>query len=183
MKENINLVTQRKVNKRTFRRLFLVSFTVFLGVFLFAFGMLLYIMNLQSNLPPLETRAKQLKDSIEALSDKKEKVLIVKERLSSVEKIISQRKTVDTKVTEILKNFPDNISINTLGATDEKVSFRLVSQSLFDLDDLVNSKIPAFSKTSKIDVKRVDFTGFTVNKSGGYTISLDFHFNKSLQRK
>lgn len=183
MKENINLISRKTVSKRTFRRLFIISFISFISVFFFSFAMLAYILILQANLSSLEEHAKQIRSGITSISDKKNSMLIIKERLANISRILSQRKKIDTKVTEILNLFPADLDTNTIIATDDLISFKLGSKYLSVLDELANNKIPAFSKTSKINVKHVDFSGFGRTKSGTYTLSLDFYFNKSVLKK
>lgn len=175
MKSQINLVTPQKVTKRALRRLYLVSLFSFLVSFSIAVLLLIFTFVLNSNVSSLTARISDTNHKISLISDKKGKELFIKDRLTSIQKIIKSRKNINDKLAPIVDVIPQNVEINSISAQGEVATIQVTAQSLATLDSIINNKIFSYAAASKNIIRKVDIGNFGVS-NGAYSASLDFYF-------
>jgi hypothetical protein len=175
MKSQINLATPKKVTKQALRRFHLFSLLFFSISFIIAVCLLILALILNSNLANVETRISDINRRISLIADKKEKELFIKNRLGNIQKVITNRKDLNAKISPIIATFPQNADMDSIIAKDEVVTIYISAPSLADLDTLINEKITAYASTPKSTIRKIDIGDFGIS-NGIYSVSLDFYF-------
>lgn len=175
MKTDINLSAKTGLKQKT-NKLLLASIIIFAFFFSIAVGLMTYSLILKSQATSLIRKTGDLRGQIASHASQKEKLVIVKERIEAIKKIMGARKNIDTNIALVVSYIPENLGIDSIKADDKEVSLRLSSSSLADFDVLLEEKIPVISGDKKSKITKIELSSFT-QKGEGYAISLNFSFN------
>lgn len=175
MKNEINLLSRVQATKKRIRKLFIVSVAVFSICMLSSAIILGYSFVLNSNLASLNSKITDMQGKIVSLSKQKEAALRIRERLSSIQKLLIARKDLGLKADDVLSVFPDSVGVDEFKVTDDIVSIKVHSANLSDFDSLVSGKISGFAKANKLGIKKVDVLNFSSDKNG-YLMAFDFYY-------
>lgn len=184
MKNSINLASEQKeVTSHVVRRLFLYSIFVFAGAFILTATLLSYNFFLKSQLSSLQSDTDKIKLQITTLSSTEAKVVALKERLSSAEKLINTRTDLGAKTASILNIIPQNLSIESVNAGEKSVTIRVTSDNLFSLNSLIEEGIITLIKNKSYGITKADLSAFKVDtKNGNYSLSFQLFFNPQTQQ-
>lgn len=162
MRKEINLVSRTPQVRKTVKKLFLISVSVFSLVFFFTALLLSYNFFLNLKIRKIDQSLADLKSQINKLSLKKSKILQVSERLSSIDAILKKREDLSKKlslVTSIISK--SNLRVVNLVADGALLQIRLESANLSDLNRIVEKLSSSdFLNGSKI-IKRVELVSFS----------------------
>lgn len=182
MKDDINLITPRKITKSAIRKIVLISFIVFGSVFALTVASFFYSFFLHSTSSSLDAQSKSIQLSISGLGDRREKTIIIKDRLTNIQKILNNLKKVESNTSSIVSEIPKGIVVSGVNADDQKITLRLSSPSLNDLDLLTQDTMLKFAKSSKLGIKKIDSSSLSVAKDA-YGLTLDFYFTSKVIKK
>lgn len=175
MKSQINLATPKKVTKQALRNFHLFSLFSFVSSFVIAVLLLIVALIFNANISGIETRISDINKKILLIADKKEKALFIKDRLGNIQKVITNRKDLNAKISPIIATLPQNADMDSIIAKDEVVTIYITAPSLADLDTLINEKILAYASNPTSTIRKIDIGDFGVRNSV-YSVSLDFYF-------
>lgn len=182
MKDDINLITPRKITKTAIRKIVLASFIVFGSIFTIALVSLFYSFFLHSTLSSLDAQSTTIKSNINGLGARREKTIIIKDRLINVQKALNNRKKVEVNTASIVSAMPKGVVIGSVNADNEKITLHLSASNLNDLDSLTQNTLPTFAKNSKLGIKKIDSSSLSVLKDT-YGLTLDFYFTSKATKK
>lgn len=184
MKNSINLASEQKeVTSHVVRKLFLYSIFVFAGAFILTATLLSYNFFLKSQLSSLQSDTDKIKLQITTLSSTEAKVVALKERLNSAEKLINTRTDLGAKTASILNIIPQNLSIESVNAGEKSVTIRVTSNNLFSLNSLIEEGIITLIKNKSYGITKADLSTFKVDtKNGNYSLSFQLFFNPQTQQ-
>lgn len=175
MKTGINLITQKKHDaKKIDNRIFLVAIAFFSICFVIGLTIITYVLVLKGVYSGVLSDESAVKAKLTSLSAQKERSLLIKDRLSGIQKILSIRKKLSTKVTTILAEIPPDFGLESIEAKEELVSIRLKAQSLAEIDSLFEEKLKKSAKTFG-NLSRIDIKSFS-QRGDNYVFVLDFHY-------
>lgn len=175
MRNEINLLSKVQQTKKRIRKLFIVSVVISGITFFSAVVVLVYALIVNANLSAVNTKISDLQGKITSLSKQKETALRIRERLSNIQKILSTRKNLSIKATDVLGIFPPNITVDEFKVTQDLVSIRVESPNLGDIDDIIVNKINDSSRMSKLGLRKVDLKTFS-NDKNNYVVAFDFYY-------
>lgn len=159
MKNSINLAAQKQDEKGTIaRKIFITSISLFVIVFIFTLGLLFYNFILTRQYDALSAQEADALAKIQAQGEKKVNYLYLKERINSIESLITARSNINVHFDDLLETIPDGIDINSTEVIPDRIVMTMSTPtlSLFDtmLDALYNLKAES---TSIESVKLVSF--------------------------
>lgn len=177
MKAQINLATPITINRNK-RYFFLISLGVFGLCFVLAMILLSYSLVLNNSYTALTNKEASLKAQLAQVGQKKVEYLTVKERLSSIQKILNLRQNLNTNLVDVVNIFPDSVTISTLNVTPTSVVLTANSSNLGALNSIMETVIPKFEKENK-NLKTVQMSSFNQDPNTlAYSVSLQFTFKK-----
>lgn len=160
MKSGINLISTSQ--KKTFhgKRLVYASVGTFLLVFFAAVSLISYRLFLNAKLSSLTDEETTLVQQINALQEKKVKILIIHDRLASIQKLLKSRNNVNNKISIVKNVIPDDVTISALDGNPDDVTVSVESENLQSLNDLIEDKVMQIQKTNKKAIKRIEMKSF-----------------------
>jgi len=81
-----------------------------------------------------------------------------------------------------VSEIPKGIVVVGVNADDQKITLRLSSPSLNELDLLTQDTMLKFAKNSKLGIKKIDSSSLSVAKDA-YRLTLDFFFTSKAVKK
>src|SRR5438552_3998569 len=139
MRTDINLAIRKQIVKKSIRKVFLISFLIFITVFLLSALAIAYNFTLTNKLTQLSQPEMQMKNKINEFSAKKDNFIIVQDRLSSITQIINSRKNIDKKISSVLSYFPDSVTIKNINVSNDGASITIISSDLSAVDQLLDT--------------------------------------------
>lgn len=181
MKNQINLASVAVDTKRTVRKIFLISIVVFTLCFCVS-AILLMITLFQTNeIATLTSQKTQLESSITSQKESITNAAIIKDRLSAISKIIGGRFDVNTKITAFLSLLPESVTITSVEANTDKITFTVVSSDLSIFDELLDTKLSLLDVGQVKGVKRIDIGSFRLDKKlARYSLALNFNLDERI---
>lgn len=176
MNTEINLISKSQKQKRQIKRIFLISILCFAFFAVFSVGLLVYGFSLNSKISEIDSQILNYKSKNASLSKQKEQAIVLRDRITNIQKLVASRKKVVEKFLAVLGDFSENIGIREINASDDLISIRVFSPVLSDFEPFVGERIVEFGKTNEVGVKRIDLSGFNTT-SKGYDLSLDYYFS------
>jgi hypothetical protein len=180
MKKDINLAAKTQVQKKVLGRLVIISIGLFSVFFAISAILLFYSLILKGRASGLEEEVASTRSKISSYSKQKETLLVISERLTSIQKVLSSRKNIDARVGTIVSFIPDRFNIDSMRADEEVVTIALMSPSLRDYESFLETEVSAISKDKDLGVKSIEVGGFS-QRTGGYILSLNFYFINKTQ--
>lgn len=177
MKSKINLFRKKDLQKTDPRMLY-GAVGIFVVVFVLSLGTLLYYQSLKNNLTSLDAQEVQLRQEINtSYAQKKADMLVLKDRLQNIQRILAGRSDMTTKVTTILRSLPQGLSIDGISSKPNQVTMQFSSDSLFEINSLLEEDILEFPQTQAGGLRKIDLGSFGVDKkTSKYKFSLVFTF-------
>ena len=174
MNKEINLVASKKKQsvreERTLRITQMGAIVVMVLVSLLA--VFFFFLNQNSPLPQLKLQEKSLISDITVLHPKIAQYLILKERLHSIDTVLSTRTTFDIAISQITQALPSSVMVSSFTLNQKSISLTLITPSLKDAETFVNAM------TDKVTNKQL-FKSLTIDniiadeKSSKYTVLMD----------
>lgn len=181
MRSNINLIERREVADTKVKKILLTSVAFFAVVFLFAGSIIFYTFYLKNSLANLKTKELTIAEDIRhegGKNNKKVKFLVIRERLSTIEKIKKMRKNINAKLEEIFDILASDIRVESIDATNEKIAIKVSSQNLSEIHSLLEEKLKQYPG-KQVEIKRIDLSSFELDPhSHIYSLAIDFDFAK-----
>lgn len=173
MKTEVNLITPRKKQtKKAIRLASLVSVFVFAFFFITGVLILSFVIFLKGSLGEISSREDDIKAKINSLSSQKERILLIKDRLSNIQKVLGSRKKLSDKIEEVFRVVPKSFSVDSINASESLMSFRFSSPDLLLINNFLEEDLKNFSPKG---IKRIDIKSFG-RSSKEYFFTLDFHW-------
>lgn len=163
MKNSINLVSKKRKPSKFHKRFLITSIAFFSIIFVVSVGFIGYRFFLQSEAGDLKTEESRLIAIVNQDLDKKSKFLTVRERLSEIQKIINQRKNLNSKIESASNVIPSDVEVTLVDGTEEKIKLRVTAKNLVSLDSLIEKRIAEYANDKKKGIKRVEMTSFGLN--------------------
>jgi len=183
MNTGINLVTHHQpIVHKHLRKVIIVSVLIFIFVFLLTVTSILYTVFLNRQYDQLVIQEEEVTAQIETLGLKRQKVIMLTQRLSAIERLLSTRRTLDQRFATIADTLT-NFSISDISVTDTKINLSLSSSNLAAYNTLFDNlsdmnTVATYSALSKeiVDVTIQDF-GYA-NNSNLYESQLELEYKK-----
>ena len=176
MKSQINLVS-KKEQRKSLGRFNIATMGIFGATFLAATGLLIYLLILNLQIAGLDRTREDLNSQITQLSSQKLNVLLLKERLASIQKVLSGRTDVNPKMQTVLSLLPSNVDVSSINTDSSHIVVRLTSTSLSDLNSILENNIGKFTEHPELGIKKIDLATFGVDtKAAQYFAELNFQF-------
>lgn len=170
----INLIKkQKKDHEQQLRTAHIAQAVAVLSVLLLlASGIVLYLLKQSYNTQALETEQTQAQAAIQSMHPKAVKLLLTRDRISSIEKILKQRGAFNQATNEILSRVPSDVSLKSFSLDGSKLTITATSASLNSIDQLIQGLV-AISGPKKL-LSTVMLDGLSTNISDGtYTVNLE----------
>ena len=173
MNDGINLL--HKKNKffnaeKTSRILRLISFVLLFVIF--CSSIILFFLNLQSSLTPLQKEEKFVLSSLSRFNDKAAKLLLIQSRIKDISNILDKRPYFFEISNAIVKEIPPEVKISSITVDSKDISIESSSVSLSAIDLFLN-RLLKLKINNKKPVKIV-LNGINYDtKSGKYSFSVD----------
>lgn len=181
MKTDINLAGQTRLEKKVSGRLFILSLVLFVVFFSLAAVLITYSLILKTKASSLEQEATSLRSKISSFSKQKETLLIISERLGAIRKVMTSRKKIDNRVSQVVSVVPNSFGLESIKADDKLISITLSSPKLSDFDSFLEGKITSFLKDKTLNIAKINVSSFSQQKSQ-YILALDFYFTDTKKR-
>ncbi len=174
MNKDINLVSsKRRGSADAERSLKITKIIAFISLACVAsISLLFFFLDKNSSLPTLKTQETNLIANMTYLHPKIAQYLILKERLQSIDTIISGRTSYEDSISQIIKALPSSVVVASFSFNQKAVSLTLVTPSLQDANSFIDAMI------SKVNNRQL-FRKMTIDniiadeKSGKYTVLID----------
>lgn len=178
MKKSINLVIQgKKSSSKIYRKLYLLSFGLFILVIAVGFGLLMLRLAQRGIYDSLDKQDQELVSSLLSFQVKKDKLLEIKSRLSSIDMVIQKRAPTTARLITMTNLVPLKSTVISLAGTKEVMTVSLQSESLSDLDELLEKKIAELTKDKTKIIKTVEMKSFSLDPGSlTYSITLEISF-------
>lgn len=152
---------------KTLNKFTLVAVSVFLVVAILFIS--LYFFFLQKN-RTLAVEQEKLISEIKALQASEQRLVLVKDRVGKVEKVLAK---VSTEfqipiVTETISDLPENLNIDSLSIEGKTIKMQIKSLSLVELGRFLEKVV------SSGNFKSIKFDSFRFDPKSGYSIALIF---------
>ncbi len=160
MKTSINLVSKRRTPNAFHKRFFTGAVVIFSLAFLISAGLIVYRLYLAGELSNFKEEEARLTSVINSNPEKKIKYLSVRERLAEIQKVISKRKNINSRLVSVSQTLPLDVGISLIEGDEEKVVLQVVASDLSSLNTLIETKIEEYATESQKTVKRVEMSSF-----------------------
>lgn len=182
MSSDINLIKQTTRQRKNIGKIMLALYVIFGLVFLGGLAVVLYSFSLEARLNELDDQKTQLTSQINTFQEQRDSLLILGERLSSIQTVIANRGELDARLNNILGIVPSSILVESIAVNADGVYMRLESNDLAALDSFLEADIPAFTAQDDNKVKLIEIGSFS-QLSQGYVVSLDFYYTDNPQNR
>lgn len=175
MRTDINLAVGRQTTKREIKKFFSFSL-VFMGIVV-GITIILLTINfiLARQYTALLVREQQLKFALESQTEKKIRLLLLEDRLISVDKILKTRADINKNFNRVIASLPPSVSVVNAEVQKDKIIIRLQSDNLADLNVLIDTYYDRLDQNET--AKRVQLSSFGFNdKSNVYNADLTFGY-------
>lgn len=176
MKSSINLVSKRRKPNAFHKRFLIICVTFFSIVFLTSVGLIAYRLLLQSQLSELEAEEATLISVVNENPEKKVKFLTVRERLSEIQNILSERKNLNIRIAGVEEVLPIDVGVKLIESDEETVKFRVAAPNLVSLNNLIEQRIEEYANEQGKAIKRIEMTSFNLDPS-----SLQYEANFTIE--
>lgn len=173
MTKNINLLQNKKVGD-TYQEKLLQTCKRFATVFLLGTAgssLLFFFLTLNPSAASLKQQESTLLTNLSFTQERVAKYLFIKDRLSTIQKIINTRYPIATTLIALQKELPDDVHISTLTIENKTFSIILSSNSLLSLQRAF-ANIDSLLQNKKIIKKMILQTISANHGFGSYTLSL-----------
>ena len=163
MKPTINLATRRIIQKKTLRKFFLSSILFFGIAVIITLGLLTtnFFLNLQ--ISNFTDQKSTFQAEIARSQSVKDKLLMVQERLGQIRSLLATRNMASERINLILSVIPDPITILSVQYTSEDITVSLASNSLLDLQNLIEQELPKISQSGNKDLGKITVSSFRLD--------------------
>lgn len=175
MKGGINLAIGKQAVKKSIRKFFLIALMVFLAVFLLSVFSIVYNFILTTKLAELDQQKAAVTTKINKFSSRKTNLVLLRERLSSINSILFSRVDLDRKIANVVSLLPQDIQIDNMNMNKDGAYVSLKSQSLFTLSQLFDTIENNSSKKEGFAKIRLNSFSIDVQESI-YTLNMSFVF-------
>lgn len=177
MPEGINLAEKQTTTNKKSNPFALASLVV-VGIIILVAGVLFaYTLFLKSTLSYLITQEDQQIQKLTALTPEKTKILTIQERLSAIQRILTNRQNMSTNFQAIAQTIPGGIQISDIASTEKGITIKVASTSLDLLNAFLEEKLPEILKDKAVKVKKIDIANFSFQRgSAGYSTTVAFAF-------
>jgi Tfp pilus assembly protein PilN len=178
MKRGINLSLGKKSVDKAFRKLFIVTGSIFFLTVIVSLALITYRLVLKSSFDALEQKEQQLNSELLAQQEKKDKLIETKSRILDVKKIIASRAPTTVRIDTLSEFVPADAIVDALSGTDTDIEITLESESLTSLNGFIEQRIAEVAKDKKKGIKKIEMHNFGLNpKTLKYIISLGVKFS------
>jgi|SRR3989344_1846720 len=174
MKNDINLLLRTKTDQTKKSKLShllrLTSVVSIAAVLLTSF--ILYILSRQLSLEPIKVRQNAVINNINFLKNKQAKLIVINAKLDDVSQIMTKRPRFDSDIQTILPKVPSGVASRSLTLGKQRLTFRVESNSLKNINDFINNF--AQMAKSKSLIKDLTLGGIGLDPtSGNYSLSVE----------
>lgn len=177
MKQGINLSLGRKRVDNALKKFFYITAGVFCFTVVISLGLIIYRLVLRGVYDSLDQKEQKLNSQLLAMQDKKYKLIEIKSRIIDVQKVLSKRSPVVSRLDSISGVIPQDSEVDSINGTDTEMQVTLESESLSSLNDLIESKIAQLASDKKRGIKKIDMRSFGLNpKTLRYSLTFGITF-------
>ncbi len=173
MKEDINLVPQKKEERKMLNNYFYASLGFFSVMFLLGALLIAYSLIIRAGLGGLTNEEANVRSQLTALSGRIGKIALVNERTDSIKNIISNRDKLTILTSNLLAAIPNTFTISSLVGTDKAIQLAISSNSLADFDNFFEQIVPKLAKNKLSSISSVEISSFSQD-GDGYSLSVSF---------
>lgn len=175
MKSQINLASRFNHEKRKLNKFTITAIVTVGVVFIAALVLLAYSLSLNSEMAVLDVEYQQLTNAMRQMSSQKGKALVLGERITAINQVLFERIDFNTTLQKITADLPTSLRIATLDATKDRITMKVVTANLSDINSLFQEKIDKVIKDPAVKFKRVLLDSFGIDTNGQeYYASLNF---------
>lgn len=176
MSTKINLLPQKKLEKRGIGKIYLASIVMFVAVTVLSISVFSYSLYLNTQVSNLSYKEQELSLMLQKQSVKQAKIVSLSDRLVNISSALNSRNKFDKEIESIFSLVQVNVLINSFRFEGNTATISFLSPDLYNLDSILtrieNSKnIPEITKVDmtllKYDVVKDD-----------YILNLSFYFPK-----
>ncbi|HSW96771.1 MAG TPA: hypothetical protein VLF89_03020 [Candidatus Saccharimonadales bacterium] len=139
MTKNINLLPQKKNTTDSHEGILLICKRIAVVALIFTAGTSIIFFLLTIN--PTFSSVKQQENSVLAklsfTQGKIAKYLVIKNRLKGIEQILEKRFPMNTVLSAVQQNIPDDVSVDSVNITNKTAALKLSSSSLLSLNTVL----------------------------------------------
>jgi short subunit fatty acids transporter len=178
--EDVNLLTQKKQEGKN-NTLFTSTLLILLVVILVTVSMILYMLYLRTNISNISKEETRSVSEMQKYNDKRAKHLAIKDRLSTVGKILKQNGILQERINLLLQSFPSAVAVESINASGMVVGVKLYSQDLGVFDNLLDNDLKSIPGLENSHVKKIDVDKFgKTGSNSGYSVDIRFTFDSSI---
>lgn len=178
MKTSINLVSKKGRPSSFHKRFFTVAVIIFSLAFLISAGLILYRLYLSNELSSYKQEESRLTSIVNSDPEKKVKFLAIRERLSEIQKVVSKRKNINSRLISVSQTLPLDVGIAFIEGDESKVSLEVVADDLSSLNTLIENKIEEYASENKKIIKRVEMSSFGLDpETNKYKVNFTIEFS------
>ena len=141
MTKNINLLPKKKVVTDSHERILLLCKRVAVG-FLVATGgisVIFFLLTINPSFSSVKQQENTVLTRLSFAQGKVAKYLFIKNRITTIEQILKKRFPMDTVLSTVQQNIPDDVQIDAVNITNKTTSLKLSSSSLLSLNTVLTS--------------------------------------------
>lgn len=176
MSNEINLVSRVAESRRRKGLASLAPPLLFGVVFLVAGSLLFYNFLLAQSISSLASQENQIIESLNSHPTQKSNALILLDRLKNISKALSARRDLNLKIASILTLLPPGVTVESLDATVQSITIKIVSKNLREIHDVLENKLQQTTRDTNLSLKNVDVLSSGIDKQRGYYVVLLFNF-------
>jgi hypothetical protein len=181
MKSQINLIS-RKTEQHGIGRFNIIALSIFAGIFVIAIACLVYTFILNLQVSSLEATKNDLETQIGKLSSEKLNVLLLKERLTSIDKVLHGRIDLNPKMQIVLSLLPDTVQIGSIETDSRHIAVTVQSPRLSDLNTVLEERLTNFTKKPGLQIGKIDLDSAGLDTTTGrYYAILNLQYGVTAQ--
>lgn len=177
MSDNINLLVKKEnyASKEQGKiKIFRFIAVGFLAVLLLI-SIVIYLLNQQLLNSSLDKDRESALNKILVFKDRAANFTIIKNRIENIPKVLNKRVDVYKIINKILGKIPNEIVVDSFGFEDKKISIQTSTNSLIQVDTLINNLVDMAKRKEIIKDLMLDSLDVT-EADGKYKVSITIGF-------
>lgn len=180
MREEVNLLTTDIKKEKKLSSFLALSLLILLISVVLAVLALFYLLFLKANLSSISKNEKKVQSDMNVYDSQRVKLLTVAERLSVIKKVASSDKVFTQRLSQIVQNIPQDMTVENLDIQGGKVSIRVSSSSLSSFNTFFATTLLALPQEKKSGVKKITILSFSIDPNGRYAALINIAYSSPL---
>lgn len=176
--QGVNLLTVEKKREKKISNFLALSILGLIITVFITVSLLLYMLFLKTIISGVTNKESNALVTLNTLNSKRVKFLTLSERLSGIQKIVSQNAEFTKRLAVVSENIPQSIFAQDISEDKNKITIKIESADLGVMNTYLENNLKQLALKEKSQIRSITIQDFGINiETGAYVTTIEFIFN------